>query len=231
MVAGSEHGGKRRKGNQINFISAHYEKKNKDSQLCVHLFNLLSSIIFRPMIEHRSFADLQNGLADIKDSPGSEGLLYMIVVRNQKRERSVPWFCKLTPEGGVEGDHWIKGAWKTLDDGSPDPAVQVTLMNSRCLQLIATTKDRWPLAGDNLIVDFDLSTNNLKPGQQISVGPVILEISDIPHTGCMKFRDRFGVEALRFVSTKEARDLRLRGAFARVIQPGEIRVGDKIKKL
>lgn len=183
------------------------------------------------MIEHRSFSDLQNGIADIKNSPANEGMLYMIVVRNQNHERSVPWFCKLTPESGVEGDHWAKGSWKSLPDGRPDPAVQVTLMNSRCLQLIATTKDRWPLAGDNLIVDLDLSANNIKPGQQLSIGSAILEVSDVPHTGCMKFRERFGVEALRFVSTKEAHELRLRGVFARIIKPGDVRVGDKIKKL
>lgn len=183
------------------------------------------------MIEHRSFTDLQAGLTQIKASPQDEGMLYMIVARPGKRERSIPWFCKLTPENGVEGDHWVNSSWKTLPDGSPDPDVQVTLMNSRSLQLIASTKDRWPLAGDNLIVDMDLSNHNLRPGQQLSIGTSIIEISDIPHTGCMKFRDHFGVEALKFVSTKEARELRLRGAFARVIKAGEIRVGDKLKKL
>lgn len=183
------------------------------------------------MIEHRSFSDLQAGLEKIKKSPNDNGMLYMIVVRSMKRERAVPWYCNLAPEFGLEGDHWSQGSWKSLPDGSPDPQVQVTLMNSRCLDLIATSKERWPLAGDNLIVDMDLSASNLKPGQKLSIGSAILEVSDIPHTGCMKFRDRFGVEALRFVSTKEARELRLRGVFARVVKAGEIRIGDHLKKI
>jgi MOSC domain-containing protein YiiM len=183
------------------------------------------------MIEHRSLTDLEAGLPNIKQSPRDQGMLYMIVVRPMKRERSVPWYARLSPELGVEGDHWSNGAWKSLPNGSPDPAVQVTLMNSRCLDMIATSKERWPLAGDNLIVDLDLSAENLKPGQKLSIGSAIIEISDIPHTGCMKFRDRFGVEALKFVSSKTARELRLRGAFGRVIKAGEIRVGDRIKKL
>jgi MOSC domain-containing protein YiiM len=183
------------------------------------------------MIEHRSIADLEKGLEYIKKSPTDNGTLYMIVVRTSKRERAVPWYCKLSPEFGVEGDHWLQGAWKTLPDGRPDPAVQVTIINSRCLDLIATEKDRWPLAGDNLIVDMDISTANLKPGQKVSIGSAVLEVSDIPHTGCMKFRDRFGVEALKFVSSKEARELRLRGLFARVIKEGEISIGDRMKKI
>ena len=183
------------------------------------------------MIEHRSFADLETGLENIKKSPRDNGMLYMIVVRPMKRERAVPWYCNLDPDVGLEGDHWSQGSWKSLPDGSPDPHVQVTIMNSRCLDLIATAKDRWPLAGDNLIVDMDLSMSNLPPGQKLSIGSAILQVSDIPHTGCMNFRDRFGVEALKFVSTKEARNLRLRGIFARVIKAGEIRVGDLMKKI
>jgi MOSC domain-containing protein YiiM len=183
------------------------------------------------MIEHRSISDLDRGLENIKKSPADNGMLYMIVVRPTKRERDVPWYCRLSPEFGVENDHWSLGSWKTLPNGRPDPAVQVTLMNSRCLDLIATSKDRWPLAGDNLIVDIDLSASNLRAGQNLQIGSAILEISDIPHTGCMKFRDRFGVEALKFVSTKEGRDLRLRGAFARVVKAGDIRIGDRMKKI
>ena len=183
------------------------------------------------MIEHRSLDTLEAGLENIKNSPHDNGMLYMIVVRPYKSERAIPWYCNLSPEGGVEGDHWAQGCWKSLPDGRPDPAVQVTIMNSRCLELLAPTKEQWALAGDNLIIDFDLSTENLKPGQKISIGSAILQITDVPHNGCIKFRDRFGADALRFVSTKEGKELRLRGIYAQIIKAGEIRVGDRMKKI
>lgn len=131
----------------------------------------------------------------------------------------------------MEGDHWAKGCWKSLPDGSPDPSVQLTIMNSRCLDLLAIEKSKWPLAGDNLIVDMDLGVENLKAGQKLSLGSAILEITDVPHTGCIKFSDRFGLEALKFVSTKKGKEMRLRGVYAQVIQDGEIRVGDRLNKI
>jgi MOSC domain-containing protein YiiM len=59
----------------------------------------------------------------------------------------------------------------------------------------------------------------------------MLQISDVPHNGCIKFRDRFGADALRFISTKEGKELRLRGIYAQIIKAGEIRVGDRMKKV
>ena len=58
------------------------------------------------MIEHRTIADMERGLENIKNSPVDNGVLFMIVVRPRKREREVPWYCTLSPEFGVQGDHW-----------------------------------------------------------------------------------------------------------------------------
>jgi len=183
------------------------------------------------MTDHPSITTLETGLAHIRESPTDNGVLHLIVVRPQKKQRLTLQQCMLSFKRGVEGDHWAKGCWKSLPDGSPDPDVQVAIMNSRCLDLIATSESRWPLAGDNLIVDLDLSVHNLKPGQKLSIGGAILEITAVPHTGCHYFRDRFGIDALKFVSTQSAKELRLRGIYARVIQDGEIRKGDRMKKI
>ena len=59
----------------------------------------------------------------------------------------------------------------------------------------------------------------------------MIEVTAEPHTGCSKFVERFGVDAMKFVNSSERRDLHLRGINARVVRPGVLRVGDTISKL
>jgi MOSC domain-containing protein YiiM len=183
------------------------------------------------MIEHPNLDTLETGLTNIQNSPRDNGSLEMIVVRPEKKHRATLQECELSLKRGVEGDHWAKGCWKSLPDGSPDPDVQVTLMNSRCLELISASKSQWPLAGDNLIVDMDLSIHNLQPGQKLSVGSAVLQITSVPHTGCNNFKERFGVDSLKFISSKKGKELRLRGIYARVVQDGYVKLGDRVKKI
>src|SRR5262249_45056755 len=111
------------------------------------------------------------------------------------------------------------------------PDMQLNIMNARAIDLIAQSKDRWPLAGDQLFVDFDLSEVNLPPWTKLALGTAIIEVTDQPHTGCGKFIERFGVDAAKFVNSSIGRELHLRGINARVVKPGTIRVGDSVKKL
>ena len=104
-------------------------------------------------------------------------------------------------------------------------------MNARVASLVAQREDRRPLAGDQLYVDFDLSQDNLPPGARLSVGTAVIEITAEPHTGCKKFNERFGRDALRFVNSPEGRALRLRGVNTKVVEAGQVRVGDTIRKL
>ena len=75
-----------------------------------------------------------------------------------------------------------------------------------------------------------MSMDNLPTGTQISIGSAVIEISEEPHTGCSKFAQRFGHDALRFISTPTGQGLRLRGVNTRVIQSGPIRIGDTATK-
>jgi MOSC domain-containing protein YiiM len=105
-------------------------------------------------------------------------------------------------------------------------------MNARAIALMAgDDRDRWALAGDQLYVDLDLSHENLPPGTRLEVGSALLEVTEPPHTGCAKFTERFGSEAIKFVNKSPGRELRLRGMYARVVEPGTVRPGDAIRKL
>lgn len=182
-------------------------------------------------ITHLTMPQLEHGLGHILLSPQDAGTLEMIVSRPAHGERRVLNECALAPETGVAGDHWAKGCWKSLPDGKPDPDVQVTLMNMRVIALIAQTRERWPLAGDNLIVDLDLSGQNLPVGQRIAIGSVILQITEVPHTGCKDFAARYGLEALQFVNSPQGKQLSLRGINARILQAGVVHAGDQVRKL
>jgi len=56
-------------------------------------------------------------------------------------------------------------------------------------------------------------------------------VTPLPHTGCKKFVARFGVDAVKFVNSPEGKSLRLRGLNAKVVQPGVVKVGDKVRKV
>jgi MOSC domain-containing protein YiiM len=183
------------------------------------------------MTRHLSLHELQEGLSDIAQSPKDGGHLKVIVIRPETDARTSLQQCELSPDGGVHGDHWAEGCWMSLPDGRPHPDVQVTIMNARTIALIAQDEARWPLAGDNLLVDLDLSADNLPPKTRLSVGSTLLEITAVPHKGCKKFAARFGVDATRFVNSREGWRMHLRGIYARIIRSGLVAVGDPVRKL
>jgi hypothetical protein len=178
-----------------------------------------------------TLAQLEAGLETIRQAPKTEGVLALIVRRPRINEREVVEIGELDRIEGLIGDGWrTRGNSKTAD-GSADPDAQLTLINARLIALIAQVKDRWPLAGDQLVVDLDLSVDNLPPGTRLALGSALIEVTAQPHTGCDKFAARFGREAAKWVNSSTGRPLRLRGLNAKVVQPGAIRVGDVVRKL
>jgi hypothetical protein len=158
----------------------------------------------------------------------NEGVVELIVRRPAEGEREVLDEAELDLEQGLVGDRWWAGAHV---DGQPlDTSAQLTLMSVRVLERIEPDRSRWPLAGDQLYVDLHLGLENLPPGTWLEVGSAVIEVTDMPHTGCGKFTARFGSDATRLVNSSEGRQQRLRGMNARVIEPGTIRVGDSIRK-
>lgn len=176
-------------------------------------------------VRNLTFAELEAGLDDIRQSPRNGGVLVMIVRRPRTDAREIVETGELDLIQGLIGDNWFAAG------SSSDLAMQLTVMNSRTLALVAQTKDRWPLAGDQLIVDLDLSDENLPPGSRLAIGNAVIEITAEPHTGCRKFSARYGPDATKFVNSRVGKQLHLRGVNAKVVQAGKIRVGDMATKL
>jgi len=162
-------------------------------------------------------------------APADLGTVELVVRRPADEQREVLAQAWLDAESGLGGDLWPTRIPKGMT--SPDPEAQLTVANARALAAFAVDRSRWPMAGDQLFVDFDISESNLPPGSRLQVGDAVLEFSAKPHTGCKKFMARFGKDALAFTGTPVGCQLRLRGANARVVVPGVVRQGDPARKL
>jgi len=175
--------------------------------------------------------ELEQGLADVLDSPKDVGRLDAIFVRLKENVHDARDVVVLSSEGGIEGDRWSTDHWQTLSDGRSDPSSQVSLINARLLKLIAGQSIATSLVGDNLVVDLDLSDENLPPGTRVRIGDtVVLEISDEAHTGCGTFSDRYGTQVCQFVNSARGKSLNLRGCFARILEGGTIKIGGPVSK-
>jgi MOSC domain-containing protein YiiM len=182
-------------------------------------------------VEHLSISELEAGLDDVRKSPSDDGTIELIVRRPAVDEREVLAEGSLDVDAGLVGDNWLVRGSKATSDGTSHPGRQVTLMNSRAALLVAQDLGRRMLAGDQFYVDLDLSPDNLPAGTRLTLGSAVIEVSDQPHLGCVKFADRFGSEALRFVNSRAGREHRLRGLNASVVVSGVVRSGDTIRKL
>ncbi len=180
---------------------------------------------------HLTMEELEAGLATLGESPRDSGVIELIVARPAVDQRVLLDSAEITLTDGLAGDNWKARGSKAMPDGSANPEAQITLMNSRIANLVAGERSLRPWAGDQLYVDFDISADNLPPGQRIALGTVILEVSAVPHTGCAKFTERFGHAAIQWVNSPVGRQARRRGVNCRVVQGGTIRVGDTITKV
>jgi hypothetical protein len=169
-------------------------------------------------------------LSDVRETPADAGVVELIVRRPAVEEREVVEEAELDPVEGLVGDCWSTRGSRSMPDGSSNPDAQLTLMNARVAALVAGDRERWPQAGDQLYVDFDLSIEATPPGTRLEIGTAVIEITALPHTGCGKFVRRFGVDAMKLVNSDVGRELSLRGVNAKVVTGGTVRAGDAIRR-
>jgi hypothetical protein len=172
---------------------------------------------------HASLAGLEQGLAGMPPAPEELGQVEFLMRRLEQGRREVMGEIELSPEAGVPGD-----SWERLPERKRD--AQIAVMQAGIARLIANGQSL-ALFGDCLILDLDLSTANLPAASRVQVGQAVLEVTPLPHTGCLKFRARFGPDAHRFVSLPEHKPRNLRGIYMRVLEPGIVHVGDPVRVL
>jgi MOSC domain-containing protein YiiM len=172
---------------------------------------------------HRPADEIEQAFRALAPAPKGEGRVALIVARRRDGVRETPERARLTVDGGVPGDRWARHQ-------RHKPEAQLAVIRRDVAELLAHGQ---PIstAGDNLYVDLDLSAANLPAGTRLRVGEALVEMTTEPHDGCLKFKGRFGADALRFVSQKTLRDQNLRGVYWRVVEDGNVAVGDPIRVL
>ncbi|HKQ38426.1 MAG TPA: MOSC domain-containing protein [Verrucomicrobiae bacterium] len=188
--------------------------------LLVTVLEVVNAVMPNPL--HLSIAELEAGLKALSQPSKDSGRVVMIVCRRAPGAHESVQQVHLSIDDGVTGDEWKRRAGK-LD-------AQITVIRRDVSALISNGQ---PLttSGDNLIVDFDISAENLPVGTRLRVGKAVVEMTPLPHNGCKKFAARFGKDAVIFCQAPPTRHLNLRGIHWKVIEPGEVRVGDTIQVL
>ena len=173
---------------------------------------------------------LAEHLSHIAAAPADIGTVELVVARPAIGERIVLERGDLRPGVGLIGDNYLERGGSGSPGAAADPLAELNLMGSRALEAVAgPDRTNWPPAGDQLIVDFDLSAGNCPAGTRLAVGTAVIEVTAKPHNGCAKFAERYGIDAARWVNS--AKDLRLRGICAIVVAPGRVGPGDTISKV
>lgn len=180
---------------------------------------------------HVTLAECEAALPHILAAPKDAAPIELLCFRSGYGERLFPLSLTLTPEQGIPGERWLQAPWMRLPDGTPDPRIQVSILSRRVLDLVWRNRRHVPHPGDTMIVDLDLTEENLPAGTRLQAGSAVLEVSDLFNDACAKWKVRYGRESYDWINRPENRRLRLRGILCRIVEGGEVRKGDPLTKL
>ena len=166
---------------------------------------------------------LEARLQALPAAPRELGRVRLMVLRLRENERFRPDRVTLDTELGVLGDRWSASEKPKLE-------AQVTAMRYDVASLLCDGGDP-AMLGDNLFLDLDTSSQALPPGTLLEIGEALCEVTPKAHTGCKKFAERVGVEALKLTRDEAWRDQNLRGVHLRVMRGGDVRRGDEVRVL
>ena len=141
----------------------------------------------------------------------------LVVVRPQRNERATPPRIRLDVDEGVVGDHW--------KHGKANPDAQVALMRWDVATLFGPDP---AIFGDNLFAAIDTSEANLPPGTIVQVGAARCVVTPKLHTGCAKFSARTSADILALTRAEPWKPVHLRGIYLRVLESGDVAVGDEL---
>lgn len=175
--------------------------------------------------------ELAENLPHVLAAPATASPVHLLCTRPARNQRDFPDRIILRRDGGVQGDFEMREPWSRLEDGSPDPRIQVSILPLRVLDLV--WRDRTAVAhpGDTIIADLNTSEEALPAGSLIRAGTAVLRVSDIWNRGCAKWRGRYGTAAYTWTSNPNHKIHRLRGILCAIEQDGEVALGDEIAKL
>ncbi len=175
--------------------------------------------------------ELEQALPHVLAAPRDTGPISMLLYRRKYNDRVFTDRLRLTKAQGIEGDFEMTMPWLELEDGSPDPRIQVSVLSQRVLDLCWRNRDSGVHPGDPIIADFDLSLANLPAGSLIRAGTAVLRVSDLWNDGCVKWKARFGKPAYDWVRAPAHEALRLRGILCSIEEDGDVAVGDRLTRI
>ena len=180
---------------------------------------------------HPTLEDLQAALPHVMAAPKDSGAIDCLCLRPERNKRKLVDQITLTVDQGIPGERWLTQPWLKLEDGSPDPRIQVSVLSKRVMDLVWTDRENVVHPGDPIVADMDLSEENLPVGTRLRAGTAVIEVSDAFNDGCVKWKARYGADAKDWITLPDNIPLRIRGILCRVVQDGVVSATDRLTKL